>query len=175
MGGFTTAACRRADAWLAAIDYSIAQAWASFTFAGRFLRRAVKVDRNRYLESLVQDVRVSDLARPKTALPTNVSVKAFPKAQAARRSSYIALPAVKLADGVLAASAEQRAQRWRDHFADQESGVAVSAAEYTSRLVAVDARRAATPQVRFDPSLLPDLLSLEEDILGLRRPRRYYR
>ena len=68
-----------------------------------------------------------------------------------------------------------RGTKMEGPFADQESGVAVSAAEYTSRLVAVDARRAATPQVRFDPSLLPDLLSLEEDILGLRRPRRYYR
>ena len=100
-----------------------------------------------------------------------MSVKLSPRRKPPGVSSYIALPAVELADGVLAASAEQRAQRWRDHFADQESGVAVSAAEYTSRLVAVDARRAATPQVRFDPSLLPDLLSLEEDILGLRRSK----
>ena len=33
---FTAHACRRADAWLTAIDCSIAQAWASYNFAGRF-------------------------------------------------------------------------------------------------------------------------------------------
>ena len=91
--GFTAHACRRADAWLTAIDCSIAQAWASYNFAGRFLRNAVRADRNRYLESLVHDVRLSDLARPRQ-LYQRVR-KAFPKAAAARRSSFTTLPSCR--------------------------------------------------------------------------------
>ena len=77
--------------------------------------------------------------------------------------------AVELIDGSLAASGEQRAQRWREHFADQESGLAVTADECTLHVARIDAGRAGNRQVSFDPSILPDLLSVEADILGLRR------
>ena len=160
------AACRRADVWLADLDHRIAQAWASFAFAGRFLRHAVRGDRNRYLDSLVQDVRLSDLARPKQ-LYQRVR-KAFPKAASARRTAFVALPAVELASGQLAVSGAQRAQRWREHFAEQEAGLAVTAAEYTLNIAHTDARRASRP-VHFDPELLPSLADLEADILQLRR------
>ena len=163
---FTSAARARADSWLAALDQSIAQAWASYNFAGRFLRDAVRQDRNRYLDSLVQDVRVSDLARPKQLFQR--VRKAFPKAASSRRSAFVALPAVELENGALAVTGAQRAQRWREHFAAQESGVAVSASDYTARVLAVDERRASQPPC-FDFSLLPDLASLEVDILRLRR------
>ena len=165
-GHFTLQACVRADAWLMALDRSIAQAWASYNFSGRFLRCAVRQDRNRYLDSLVQDVRAADLARPKQLFQR--VRKAFPKAASSRRSAFVALPAVELETGDLAATGEQRAQRWREHFAAQESGVAVTAAEYLNGVLRVDRRRVSHAPC-FDPTVLPDLAGLEEDILRLRR------
>ena len=98
-GHFTLRACVRADGWLTALDQSIAQAWASYTFSGRFLRCAVRQDRNRYLDSLVQDVRASDLARPKQLFQR--VRKAFPKAASSSRSAFVPLPAVELETGDL--------------------------------------------------------------------------
>ena len=94
--------------------------------------------------------------------------KAFPKAASSRRSAFVALPAVELDTGDLAATGEQRAQRWREHFAAQESGAAVTAAEYLNGVLCVDRRRVSRAPC-FDPTVLPDLAGLEEDILRLRR------
>ena len=130
-GCFTDNACRVADQWLVSVDHDMAQIWASFLYAGRFLRNAIRVDRNRYLEALTQDVRVSDLAHPKQ-LYQRVR-KAFPKAASARRSKFVALPAVEMMDGNLAVTGEQRQHRWREHFAAQESGTATDAAAIPRR------------------------------------------
>ena len=116
------------------------------------------------MDSLVQDVRASDLACPKQLFQR--VRKAFPKAASSRRSAFVALPAVELETGDLAATGEQRTRRWREHFAAQESGVAVTAAEYMNGVLRVDRRRVShTPC--FDPAILPDLAGLEEDILRL--------
>ncbi|CAE7894019.1 Cacna1h, partial [Symbiodinium necroappetens] len=159
---------QRAAEWLKDVEISIARAWASLNYACRLLRGAVKVDRNKYLDRLVQEVTVADLSHPRQLFQR--VRKAFPKAAAARRSTFTALPAVECADGALAVTAEGRAERWREHFSEQECGSPVDAQGYLRLLAQKDAA-SRTQDVRFDPAMLPSLSSLESIILGLRRAK----
>ena len=158
----------RARHSLHALNVSIARAWSMLNHTCRLLREAVKRDRNRYLQQLVQEVGLADLSCPKQ-LYRKVR-RAIPKAAAARRSGFVALPAVELLDGSLATSGEAKEQRWREHFAEQESGTPVTKDEYSALVLRSDGDRAAGSFV-FDPRLLPSMLSIETAIHGLSRSK----
>ena len=139
----------RVDAWFRDVNISISRAWAVLSRTCQHLRASVKADRNAYLDTLVKEVRLADIQHPKQ-LYQKVR-KAFPKAASARRSKFVALPAVELADGMLAPDNEARAQRWRDHFASQESGEQTTAEAYSAAVHAADQRRHAQGAVLFRP------------------------
>ncbi|CAE7470207.1 unnamed protein product [Symbiodinium sp. CCMP2592] len=101
-GRFTAAARATADHWIAAMDHSIAVAWAYFRDHGLQLRRLAAIRR------------------------------AFPAARSAKRSGTCPLPALELPSGELATTASERAACWRNHFADQEAGVEVTPSEYVA-------------------------------------------
>ncbi|CAE7236988.1 CFDP2 [Symbiodinium sp. KB8] len=162
------AARAKATDWLRDIYISIARAWSYLGQACTSLRAAVKRDRNHYLERLSKDVTLADISRPKQLFQR--VRKAFPKAASARRSNFTALPAVELEDGTLAATNEARAQRWRDHFSEQESGQPVTTEEYRLALAQKD-RKGGHESLQLDMSVLPSLLSLEGAILGLKRAK----
>ena len=166
---FSLYARGRVEMWLHSMDVSIAQAWASLNFACRLLRQAVKTDRNNYLAQVVEDVTLADISRPKQLFQK--VRRAFPKAAAARRSRFTALPAVELLDGTLAQTTEARAERWRAHFAEQESGTPTTDEAFVVAVQAKDQARAAGRKVVFDPAMLLTLTSLEADILNLRRAK----
>ena len=131
-------------------------------------RSAVKADRNRFLDQLSKDVTLADVSRPKQLFQR--VRRAFPKAASAKRSGFVALPAVELEDGTLAATCADRAQRWRDHFMGQESGRSVSAKEYQLELLQKD-RQCQDRPVLSDSSVLPSLAALETAVLSLRRAK----
>ena len=164
----TVHARRHADLGLQVMHISIAKAWSYLGQTCTHLRAAVRTDRNKYLEQLVKDVSLADLRNPKQLF--HRVRKAFPKAAAARRTRFIALPAVELADGSLATSLQAREDRWREHFSDQEFGKPVTPSEFCSAIAETDMQRKIRPAV-FDPALLPSLLALEDAIHGLSRSK----
>ena len=164
----SVAAHHRAMQWIQDLDVSIARAWSFLDRTGRALRSAVQHDRNNYLDHLVRDIGLADVSCPKK-LFRRVR-QAFPKAAASRRSQFTALPAVELEDGSLATSRYDREQRWRDHFAAQESGTMVDAAGFQELVAANDAGRGGQPPC-FDSRMLPSLPSLESIVLGLKRAK----
>ncbi|CAE7561232.1 CFDP2 [Symbiodinium sp. CCMP2456] len=166
---FSERARARAGLWLRDVEVSIARAWASLGLACRLLRHAVRTDRNQYLEKLAHEVTLADLSRPKQLYQR--ARKAFPKAASARRSRFTALPAVETNDGLLATTAEDRAECWREHFADQECGVPTSPRAFQERLFQADRRHHVGGSPVFDVSLLPSLSSIEAAVLGLRRAK----
>ena len=168
-GQVATAHARaRAAEWLRDMHVSIARAWSYLGQACTSLRAAVKQDRNRYLERLSRDVTLADVSRPKQLFQR--VRKAFPKAAAARRTNFVALPAVELEDGMLAVTNEARAQRWREHFSEQESGRSVTAEEFQLVVAAKDRTRRQMP-AHIDVNALPSLMSIEASILGLKRAK----
>eukprot|EP00439_Symbiodinium_sp_Y106_P067884 s2718_g11.t1 len=122
----TAAALRTADAWFFEVDHSLAAAIELLYDAA--VRSAVRRDRTAYLEFLAAKVASGDMRAPKQ-LYASVR-RAFPLAKSARRQSFHPLPAVKLADGTLALTVQQRIDGWVDHFVQQEGGVRVDDAEY---------------------------------------------
>ena len=158
----------RAAQWVQDLDVSIARAWSFLDRTGRALRSAVQSDRNNYLDQLVRDVGLADVSCPKK-LFRRVR-QAFPKAAASRRTQFTALPAVELEDGSLATSCHAREQRWRDHFATQESGTIVDAVGFQKLVAKTDADRSHRPPC-FDSQMLPSLPSLESIVLGLKRAK----
>ena len=67
-------------------------------------------------------------------------------------------------------TAEDRVQRWRQHFSDQEAGVPVDADEYCRRVAHAETTR-GRKAVPLDSGLLPSLLTLENAILDLKRAK----
>ena len=159
---------RQVERWLRDIHISIARAWSFLGHTCRALRDAVRTDRNRYLDQLARDVGLADVSCPQQ-LYRRVR-KAFPKAATSRRTKFTSLPAVELLDGSLAPTNAAKEQRWREHFAEQESGVPVDAQKFQHLLTAADAHRSGAA-VCFDSAMLPSLLSLETTILGLQRAK----
>ena len=150
------------------LHVSIARAWSLHNQACGVLRQAVRRDRNSYLDSLVKNVSLADLRRPKQFFQQ--VRKAFPKAASAKKTRFVALPAVELPDGTIASTTEERVQRWRQHFSEQESGTPVNPSEYRHLLAKKDRCSSCTP-VTMDAQLLPSLLSLENTILDLKRAK----
>ena len=168
-GRVASAAARgRVSVWLRDVHISIARAWSLLGQACRSLRASVKTDRNKYLAGLAESVTLADVSKPKQ-LYQRVR-RAFPQAAAAKKSRFVALPAVEHLDGTLAVTSEDRLQRWSAHFAEQESGLSVSAAEYSDGVAQLDQRRRGAP-LPFDPATLPCLAGLERSILSLKRSK----
>ncbi|CAE7197699.1 unnamed protein product [Symbiodinium sp. CCMP2592] len=117
-----------ANRWLWEIDISLARALERYQELSVAVKAAVKRDRQSYLEGLAQQITIQDLRKPR-ALYAAVR-RAFPKAASSRRSRFQPLPAVKLADGSLASTPEDRAQRWTEFFQEQECGSQVTPSEY---------------------------------------------
>ena len=158
----------RAAFWLRSLHVSIARAWSYLNHTCEALRGAVRRERNQYLDQLVKEVGQTGVGCPKQLFYR--ARKAFPKASSARRSRFVALPAVELENGDLAVSSDDRMQRWRAHFADQESGVPADGEDYSKLFCAVDLQRPCNP-VLFDQAMLPSLVALESSVLDLKRAK----
>ena len=120
------------EGWFRAIDCSVATATRNLRRTGRDIRLAVKRDRLSYLADLQRRVAQQDLRNPKELYRALRS--AFPQARSARRSGFRPLPQLQLADGTFAVTQEERMQRWGQHFAEQESGFALSEHDYVRAL-----------------------------------------
>ena len=147
------------------LRFSLALAARELTLSGRAVRHAVRTDRQNYLCSLQQDISLQDLKDPKR-LYASVR-KAFPSLRPSRRSNYTPLPQVRLEDGRLAVSQEERCSRWHSYFAAMEAGSTVLPEEYTAAF----AMQTVLPQSRtvFDIHAVPNMREVEEVILQLPR------
>ena len=120
------------DRWFREMDISEAEALSHFHLYGFYLRKQVADDRRRYLQSLADNVKLQDLRNPQ-ALYQAVR-KAFPTARSARRSSFRPLPAVTDDQGQLVVTPQDRAERWRAFFGDQEAGFPATDQQYVAHL-----------------------------------------
>ena len=132
---FNQAQARIADSWLREVDRVEAEILASHLFLARRLRQAVATDRVQYLDGLVTEVANQSVGDAKALY--KVLRKAFPAARSARRQTNTPLPMLKLTDGTVAATTDERAEAWRAHFAAQEAGVEVTPQEYAAAFAAV--------------------------------------
>ena len=130
-----------------------------------FLRKAVRLDRATYLGRLANEVAETPLQQPKQLFAA--VYKAFPVVKSKRRSGFCPLPAVLLEDGSKAKDVTERTQRWTEHFAKQEGGKIVEAAEYDLEVRLQAPNPGNVPQ--FDIQCVPTLLDIEQDILQLRK------
>ena len=154
------------DWWLAALDLSIARAAVFLRSATKQIRSLVRRDRQAYLQSLADGVVLADVRDPK-ALFAAVR-RAYPQTRSARKSSFMPLPKVLRTDGTCAPGPLERAECWRQHFADQEAGEVVDQLGYQTvfnrqRPYGHDCRPA------FDISCVPTLQEVEKGILALRK------
>ncbi|CAE7291037.1 zntD [Symbiodinium sp. CCMP2592] len=131
------------------------------------VRQAVKSDRCRYLQQLVDEVEQADLRDPRHLY--RCVRRAFPKAASAKRSRFTPLPAVALPNGELAVTSADRAARWQSHFAAQECGRPVTPAAYSEQFADTTKRPQSTAPTVFDRGLLPSLAELEASVLQLKR------
>ncbi|CAE6971530.1 unnamed protein product, partial [Symbiodinium sp. CCMP2592] len=162
----TPGAATRAARWLAEIDVSIARAVIELRRSTQAIRVAVKVDRTAYLQGLAAQVSLCDLREPRKLFAA--VRRAFPAAKTSKRSSFVPLPAIRLENGEMAATPEQRNQRWREYFGSQEAGQAVTDEQYVSLFQQPD-----IPVLPEGPSFcvrdLPTLLDLEEHLLSAKK------
>ncbi|CAE7236785.1 unnamed protein product [Symbiodinium sp. CCMP2592] len=152
--------------WTADLDYSEAEAWHRFHNAGELLRRQVAMDRRAYLQQLASEVSLQDVRNPKRLYAA--VRKAFPTTRPAKRSSIKALPAVETPSGELAVTAEDRIATWRDHFAAQETGKAITSTQYIEHMRNLPT---GTGPCLFDIRALPTLGEVEAITLTLRTGR----
>ncbi|CAE7293014.1 CFDP2 [Symbiodinium sp. CCMP2592] len=177
--GFAAFTHSRAQTWLTALDVlatwrwvrqacrDLAVTWSQLNQLCTSVRQAVKADRCRYLQRLADDVQHADLRDPRHLY--QCVRRAFPKAASAKRSRFTPLPAVTLANGMLAATGAERAARWNSHFAAQECGTLVTPTAYCEQLTAATAVPPPSQPPVFDPRLLPSLDELERSVLQLKR------
>ena len=145
--------------------WSIARAVLLLRRTTRAVRARVRKDRLAYLTQLQDNISLHDLKDPRRLY--RAVRRAFPSAQAARRSRFTPLPQVKLADGSFAQSACQRMMRWHEHFSELESGETIAAEDYS----ALFARQSlCTPRDRpvFQIEAVPSLAAMEAVTLGLK-------
>ena len=160
---FTAGARTAASTWLYDMDYSIARALDMLRWLTRSIRVTVRRDRVAYLQGLVDRVSHADLRNPLHLYAT--VRRAFPKARSARRSSFQPLPAVRLADGSLARTVQERSDRWIEHFAEQEKGVVAELSEYPS--LQPGGRKAGSLAPTFELQAVPTLFEIEQQFLSL--------
>ena len=148
-----------ADAWLREMDEIEAITLANFRRSTRALRRAVACDRTAYLGELTNEVARGSIGDPKSLY--KVLRRAFPASRPAKRQHIAPLPMLKLADGSMAQSTEDRASAWRSHFAAQEAGEIADDQAYSDAFLRVH----VTPW-ELDMRLLPTLAAVEQHILS---------
>ena len=158
---FTAPAIHRADTWLRDMDISESTAVSILNRMVKQLRAGVARDRIAYLDDLVKQVASHSLKQP-AALYKAIR-RAFPAAKAARRGGSRPLPAVINDQGVFAATPHDKAECWRQHFAAQEVGIAVTAEEYVQRSSDTKVVAAA-----FEISSMPTLSAVEDIIIKLK-------
>ena len=144
------------DRWFRELDISEAEALSRLHLFGFYLRKQVALDRRRYLQDLADNVKLQDLRNPR-ALYQAVR-KAFPSARSARQSSFRPLPAVTDAQGKLVTTSEDRAERWRSFFGDQEAGFPATDQDYVVHMR--EGPRLQSTHV-FDIGAVPTLPELE--------------
>ncbi|OLQ04804.1 hypothetical protein AK812_SmicGene12026 [Symbiodinium microadriaticum] len=156
---FSPAQTRTADSWLRDADLVEAELLASHLLLVRRLRQAVATDRIQYLDGLVTEVAHQTVGDAKALY--KVLRRAFPAARSARRQTNTPLPMLKLADGTVAATTDERAEAWRAHFAAQEAGIEVTDQDYAIAFaeVGIQARD-------LDISCVPTLAAVERNILA---------
>ncbi|CAE7843562.1 unnamed protein product, partial [Symbiodinium necroappetens] len=154
-----------AGTWLSQIDHSVARAVGLLHWYGKQLRTAVAADRRTYLRGLADTAASCSLSSPKELY--QAIRKAFPKAQASRRSRFTPLPVLVKQDGEIAVSSEERAECWRLHFSSQEAGEFITPQDYTRICARADKATGAVETV-FDLQVIPTLAQTEQAILRLR-------
>ena len=118
--------------WFWQMHVSIAQAVLFLLRTGPRVRKAVRQDRVQYLVEVKDRIAQQDLRNPKELF--KALRKAFPVARNSRKSSFKPLPQLLDASGEYASSQEERMQRWRTYFAEQESGFPVTDVQYVHEL-----------------------------------------
>ncbi|OLP81664.1 hypothetical protein AK812_SmicGene37771 [Symbiodinium microadriaticum] len=151
--------------WFAQIDISVARAVAALDVLTDRIRRAIKLDRTAYLQGLVQNLSLREVLQPKRLYAA--VRKAFPQARSSRRSTLCPLPAIRMEDGRLASSAEERNERWRGFFADQEAGEVLTDSEYAGFFLSPDIS-VSGQTTAFSLAALPTLGEVESAIMALR-------
>ena len=153
---FDLAQRRTLDHWFRELDISEAEALSRLHLFGFYLRKQVALDRRRYLQDLADNVKLQDLRNPR-ALYQAVR-RAFPSARSSRQSSFRPLPAVTDAQGQLVTTPEDRAERWRSFFGDQEAGFPA-----TDKACVTHTQEGPPlqPQTVFDIRVVPTLPELE--------------
>ncbi|OLP89784.1 hypothetical protein AK812_SmicGene28712 [Symbiodinium microadriaticum] len=154
------------DRWFRELDISEAEALSRLHLFGFYLRKQVALDRRRYLQDLADNVKLQDLRNPR-ALYQAVR-KAFPSARSARQSSFRPLPAVTDAQGKLVTTSEDRAERWRSFFGDQEAGFPATDQDYVVHMR--EGPRLQSTHV-FDIGAVPTLPELENVLHRTMRSR----
>ena len=161
---FSRGARQVAELWFRDLDVSIARALDELNWLTASVRSLVRQDRVAYLEGLVSHLSLADVRQPRELYAA--VRRAFPGARAARRATFQALPAIRLADGTMAIDSTARSQRWAEHFAAQEAGEPVSLQDYQDRFPSLQPNPyLAGPH--FEVTALPTLHDLEQQILAL--------
>ena len=152
--------------WLRQMHCSIAKASFWLRKLGCWVRHGVRKDRREYLDTLASEVTVQDLRHPRQLYAA--VRRAFPLARSSRRSAFVPLPKVELANGDVAVDTASRMERWREHFSEQEAGLLVEGDDY----IAAFARQRTLVHMQgpcFDVSCLPTLREVQHVMLGLAR------
>ncbi|OLQ14019.1 hypothetical protein AK812_SmicGene1972 [Symbiodinium microadriaticum] len=95
------------------------------------------------------------------------AVRQSDQARSSRRSTLCPLPAIRMEDGRLASSAEERNERWRGFFADQEAGEVLTDSEYAGFFLSPDIS-VSGQTTAFSLAALPTLGEVESAIMALR-------
>ncbi|CAE7258117.1 unnamed protein product [Symbiodinium sp. CCMP2592] len=125
---FTSQTLSVVESWLRQLDVSEARALTVLYASTKQIRRQVANDRQAHLASLAQQAAQHDIKDP--AALYKALRKAFPETRPTRRSSFKPLPTLRLEDGTLATTHQERCEGWRRHFASQEAGSLVLPDEY---------------------------------------------
>ena len=159
---FPAEAVAIAEQWWRELDLSLAHALERLYETTAAIRAAVKRDRAAYLASLVEQLATADQRNPK-ALYKAVR-KAFPTARSARRSAFQPLPSVRLSNGNLAQTVEERQRRWVEYFSEQEAGFIVTPEAYVQAFHAPEVEVFPSGP-SFQLSTVPTLQDLEQQML----------
>ena len=144
--------------WFWQMHVSVARAMLFLVRTGSHVRHAVRRDRRQYLDNIKQDVACQDIKNSKELFAA--LRRAFPCTRSARRGGLKPLPQLLMADGSPAVTREERMQRWRSFFAEQEAGFEVTDDQYVLELSAQKQLQADRASV-FDWQIVPTLRETE--------------
>ena len=155
---FTSSRLDQVCTWFWQINVSIARAALFVMRSGRKVRQAVRHDRRLYLEGVKAGVAQQDIKNPKELFAA--LRRAFPCMRSSRKGGFKPLPQLLLEDGTPASTQEERLQRWRSFFAEQEAGFPVTDAQYVVEFQAQKDLHTGRPTT-FDWQALPTLREIE--------------